>query len=100
MTSLAQDAITLFVVIDPVGTVPLYLSLTRHLDPLARRKVATRCVIASGLVLLAFLVLGHGLIEHNIGDCIFRAGRLLSDLFFDIVCNLCRVIHVFFLLIK
>jgi multiple antibiotic resistance protein len=83
MTSLAQDAITLFVVIDPVGTVPLFLSLTRHLDPLARRKVATRCVIASGLVLLAFLVLGHGLLGAlGIGIPAFRvAGGIVVFLF-------------------
>jgi multiple antibiotic resistance protein len=83
MTSLAQDAITLFVVIDPVGTVPLFLNLTRHLDPVSRRKVATRCVIASGLVLLAFLVLGHGLLGAlGIGIPAFRvAGGIVVFLF-------------------
>lgn len=83
MTSLAQDAITLFVVIDPVGTVPLFLSLTRHLDPLARRQVATRCVVASGFVLAAFLVLGHGLLAVlGIGLPAFRlAGGIVVFLF-------------------
>jgi multiple antibiotic resistance protein len=83
MTSLAQDAITLFVVIDPVGTVPLFLSLTRHLDPLARRQVATRCVLASGIVLIAFLILGHGLLSVlGIGLPAFRlAGGIVVFLF-------------------
>jgi multiple antibiotic resistance protein len=83
MTSLAQDAITLFVVIDPVGTVPLFLSLTRHLDPLARRHVATRCVMASGIVLLMFLVLGHALLGAlGIGIPAFRlAGGIVVFLF-------------------
>lgn len=83
MTSLAQDAITLFVVIDPVGTVPLFLSLTRHLDPLARRQAATRCVVASGIVLIAFLLLGHGLLSVlGIGLPAFRlAGGIVVFLF-------------------
>lgn len=83
MNSLTQDAITLFVVIDPVGTVPLFLSLTRHLDPLARRQVATRCVVASGIVLIAFLVLGHGLLAAlGIGLPAFRlAGGIVVFLF-------------------
>ena len=30
---LLQDAVTLFVIIDPIGNVPIFLALTRHLDP-------------------------------------------------------------------
>ncbi|GAB2642850.1 MarC family protein [Vibrio panuliri] len=55
--------VVLWAVIDPVGTVPVYLSQTQHLSLKQRRVVALKAVaIATGL-LLFFLVAGQLLLE-------------------------------------
>ncbi|MBA5764325.1 MarC family protein [Vibrio sp. 404] len=55
--------VVLWAVIDPVGTVPVYLSQTQHLSVKQRRIVALKAVaIATGL-LLFFLIAGQLLLE-------------------------------------
>jgi multiple antibiotic resistance protein len=54
-----QDAITLFVVLNPIGAVPLYLALTRGMDRPARLRVARRACVAATIILLVFIVLGE-----------------------------------------
>jgi multiple antibiotic resistance protein len=45
--------VTLFVVIDPIGLVPIYIGLSREMDPAHRRSVARRaCLIGLGLLTL------------------------------------------------
>ena len=55
--------VVLWAVIDPVGSVPVYLSQTQHLSAKQRRVVALKAVaIATGL-LLFFLIAGQLLLE-------------------------------------
>ncbi len=62
-TDLTREFVTLLVVIDPVGTIPVYLfavgSVPRHLH----RRFALRAVMIATLVLLAFLVGGQFVLE-------------------------------------
>jgi len=62
-TSLIREFVTLTVVIDPVGTIPVYLfavqSVPRHLH----RRFAIRAIVIATLVLLAFLVGGQIILE-------------------------------------
>ena len=61
--SLTREFITLFVVIDPIGTIPVYLyavaSVPRHLH----RRFALRAVAIAAMVLLLFLVGGQVVLE-------------------------------------
>ena len=63
LTPLAREFVTLLVVIDPVGSIPVYLfavqSVPRHLH----RRFALRAVAIATLVLLGFLVAGQFLLE-------------------------------------
>ena len=53
---------TLFVVIDPFGTTPIFVALTQGMDSRARRKVALRtCATASG-ILIAFAAFGEAVL--------------------------------------
>ncbi|WP_170412487.1 MarC family protein [Ruegeria atlantica] len=53
---------TLFVVIDPFGTTPIFVALTQDMDARARRKVALRtCATASG-ILIAFAAFGEAVL--------------------------------------
>lgn len=63
LSILITQFVVLWAVIDPVGTVPVYLSQTHHLTAKQRRLVALKAVgIATG-VLLFFLIAGQLLLE-------------------------------------
>ena len=51
--------IVFFAVIDPIGTVPVFIAVTRHLDAKARRRVALRATFASAVILVFFVVAGE-----------------------------------------
>ncbi len=63
LSILITQFVVLWAVIDPIGTVPVYLSQTTHLTAKQRRLVALKAVgIATG-VLLFFLIAGQLLLE-------------------------------------
>ncbi|WOI23785.1 MarC family protein [Nonlabens ulvanivorans] len=53
----------LFAVIDPIGTVPVYLEATKEFDKLHKRKVAIRASFVAFLILLFFIVIGQIILE-------------------------------------
>jgi multiple antibiotic resistance protein len=70
-----ENLITLIVVLDPVGTVPIFLHATAPLATRDRRRVACTAVAIAGLVLLLFLYLGQYLLEEmHIGLPAFQIG--------------------------
>ena len=54
-----KDLVTLIAVIDPVGTIPIYLTATSGMSDAARRRVAVRATFISAGVLLGFVALGQ-----------------------------------------
>lgn len=61
--ALVREFITLLVVIDPVGTIPVYLFAVAQVPAKLHRRFALRAVVIATLVLLAFLVGGQVVIE-------------------------------------
>jgi multiple antibiotic resistance protein len=55
--------VTLFLVMDPLGNVPLFLSVLKTVDPRRRRRVLLREVCVAYGVLIAFLLLGGVLLR-------------------------------------
>jgi multiple antibiotic resistance protein len=78
-----EDLITLFVVLDPVGSIPIFLNATARLDPRDRRKVALVAVLVAFLVLMLFLYCGQYALEAmHISIPAFRiAGAAILFLF-------------------
>ncbi len=70
---------TLFVIIDPVGLVPIFMALTTDLDHNSKNAIAWRSVIFATAVLLAFAFAGHAVLGFlGISLAAFRiAGGLL-----------------------
>jgi len=70
---------TLFVIIDPIGLVPLFIAITANMDDKTRRLVAIRSTIFGFTVLLVFALAGHAILEFlGISLAAFRiAGGLL-----------------------
>jgi multiple antibiotic resistance protein len=56
---LIQDAITLFVVINPIGAVPHYLALTHGMEKEKRLRIALRACVISAVILLVFIAIGE-----------------------------------------
>jgi multiple antibiotic resistance protein len=62
-TPLLREFITLLVVIDPVGTIPVYLVAVASVPAHLHRRFALRAVAIATLVLLAFLIGGQVVLE-------------------------------------
>src|SRR5712692_3333643 len=59
-----QSLITLLAILDPLGGVPVFLSLTRSLEPKTRHRAAYVATLAASSVLAVFAVFGQALIQY------------------------------------
>ncbi|MDA1264062.1 MAG: MarC family protein [Planctomycetota bacterium] len=55
-TDVLSTFVIFFAVIDPVGTVPVFLAVTKEFDPPGQRRIAVIATLVSALVLLGFVV--------------------------------------------
>lgn len=72
--------IPLFVAVDPIGILPLFLGLTDRLDTRKRRKIALQSMTTALVVGLLFLVLGKWILRVlgiSIADFMIAGGILL-----------------------
>jgi multiple antibiotic resistance protein len=63
-TLVAEVFITLFVIMDPPGAIPLFLSLTHGLSPRGRRIAATQAVAVAFGVIVVFALFGRGILDY------------------------------------
>lgn len=61
--SLIVQFVVLWAVIDPIGSIPVYLAKTIGLSPEDRRKIARNAILISLGILLFFLVMGQWLLD-------------------------------------
>jgi multiple antibiotic resistance protein len=59
-----RSFLTLFVVIDPIGVVPVFMGLAGHRPPAAQARVARKAVVVAGVVLLGFALGGAWLLDR------------------------------------
>jgi len=57
-----QAVVTLFIIMDPLGNIPLFLSVLKSVPPERRRIVLMREIAIAYLVLVVFLVIGNQLL--------------------------------------
>ena len=62
-STLLREFITLFVVIDPIGTLPVFYFATQFVPPELHWRIAARAVAVATVVLLAFLIAGQFVLE-------------------------------------
>lgn len=62
-TSLFEEFVTIWVVVDPIGTIPVFLAFTSGMEPKQRNKVAIQAVSTAAGILLFFIVFGQILME-------------------------------------
>lgn len=63
LSQVLQEFVTLWVVIDPIGTLPVFLAVTAGMSATASRRLAIRAVTVAFVVLLTFIILGQLLLE-------------------------------------
>ena len=86
--SLLSHFVTLFVVVDPIGLAPIFLSITHGYPGEVRRRIAVRACLFAGLVLTGFAFGGDWLLRQlGITIPAFRiaGGVLLFATAFDMV---------------
>lgn len=83
MQNLFESFITLWVVIDPIGTIPVFIAVTAGMAAGERRSTALTATLVSAMVLLFFLIFGQILIDAlDIGLLSFQvAGGIVLFLF-------------------
>lgn len=76
---LITSFVTLFVIMDPIGTTPIYIALTSGMEPGERRRVAIRAIVIAGALLALFGLVGDAVLSViGIGMPAFRiSGGLL-----------------------
>jgi multiple antibiotic resistance protein len=63
-TLLAEVFVTLFVIMDPPGTIPLFLALTSGGTPQQRKRAAWQAVAVAFLVIVSFALFGRQLLTY------------------------------------
>ena len=61
---LASVFVTLFVIMDPPGTVPIFLALTRSMSPAQRRRAAWQAILVAFGVVVGFALFGQQLLSY------------------------------------
>lgn len=61
--TIIKEFISLWVVIDPIGSIPVFIAVTVGLDAAMRKKVAVKACAFAAAILLFFLLLGQVLLE-------------------------------------
>ena len=64
LSLLTEVFVTLFVIMDPIGTIPLFLSLTRGRSQASVRRAAWQAVAVSFGVIVAFAFFGQRILEY------------------------------------
>lgn len=79
MIDLTSAIVTLFLIMDPLGNVPVFLAILKDVPAPRRRRILLREVLIAYLVLLAFLFLGRYVLQvlHLEQETISVAGGIV-----------------------
>jgi len=82
-TTLFEEFVTIWVVVDPIGTIPVFLAFTAGMEPKQRIKVALQTVFTAAGILFFFIIFGQLLMEEfGISLISFRiSGGIIMFLF-------------------
>jgi multiple antibiotic resistance protein len=88
MAFFVKAFLTLFVVIDPVGLTPIFITLAGKYSPVQQVRIARRAVLVAGGILLVFALVGNWLLRYlgiTIEAFQVAAGLLLLKIALDMV---------------
>ncbi|RMF32240.1 MAG: MarC family protein [Candidatus Nitrosothermus koennekii] len=85
---LIRAVIALFVIVDPVGLIPIVISLTSHMQKEERKKTIKMAVYVSTILLVAFALAGQQLLQIfgiSLSSFSIAGGLLLLALSFELL---------------
>jgi multiple antibiotic resistance protein len=86
-SALLSSTLLLFAVVNPIGSVPIFLQLTDGMERAERRKTFQTGVLVSAIILAAFIVLGEGILtgffQVAVHDLTAAGGLLLLIIAID-----------------
>ena len=59
-----ETYLTLVVIMDPIGAIPVFIALTARLSPPERKTAAVRAVVAAGSLVIGFALVGRFVLEY------------------------------------
>jgi multiple antibiotic resistance protein len=62
-SGLFEEFVTIWVVVDPIGTLPVFLAVTGGMEPRLRKRIAIKAIVTAAAILMFFIVCGQLLIE-------------------------------------
>jgi len=77
LTTIIHAVISIFAVMNPLGNIPIFLSLTEGETQKEQRRIARKCILTAFIILAIFIVLGHIIFQPYpyFWDCLqFNAG--------------------------
>ena len=80
LRAFGETFVTLFVITDPLGNAPVFLTITRKLSPAERQAAAIRAVIAAGALIVGFAIFGELILRYlhvSLGSLSIAGGLLL-----------------------
>ena len=82
-----QSALMLFAVVNPIGSIPIFLQLTQRLSPSARRQAFQTGVLVSFIILIVFVFAGKWILNYffriQLADLMAAGGLLLLIIAID-----------------
>ena len=63
MIDLIAIFVLFFAVIDPIGTVPVFIAVTRHQNPAEKRRTALKATLVASVILVFFVLAGEQILE-------------------------------------
>jgi multiple antibiotic resistance protein len=63
LTEVARAIIALFIIVDPLGNIPIFIGLTEKIEPSQRKKVFNIATLVGFILLLVFALLGQEILN-------------------------------------
>jgi multiple antibiotic resistance protein len=70
---------TIFMVIDPIGLVPLYIGITSHILPVKKKQIVRKAILLSFVILVIFVLMGKWILAllHIEPGAFYIAGGIM-----------------------
>ncbi|MEM3391576.1 MAG: NAAT family transporter, partial [Archaeoglobaceae archaeon] len=88
ITFFLKSFLTLFVIVDPPGNLPIFIALTERFEERIRQRISKRMTIVALAILLATMIFGEGILEFfhvSINSLRVAGGILLFIISVDIL---------------
>jgi MarC family membrane protein len=75
-----ETFVTLFVITDPIGNAPVFVTITRRLEPRDRQRAAIRATVAAAALIVGFAIFGELVLRYlhvSIASLSIAGGLLL-----------------------